>query len=167
MPAPGKSWMPAAGEHGGGDVWMPPVVKDGTVYVGTGNPSPDLDNSSRPGCNPWVDATVAINATTGAFKWGRTEVCPDVWDYDSHQPPLLFDVKSGGKTVAAVGQGNKEGKFFILDRASGKVLNVSPWLTKENGHPKPTTAGVLSCPGAVGGLEYSPASYSPVDRRCL
>jgi alcohol dehydrogenase (cytochrome c) len=161
VPAPGQGWMPKVGEHGGGDVWMPPVVQDGTVYVGTGNPSPDLDNSNRPGCNPWVDATVAINAVTGKFKWGRTEVCPDVWDYDSHQPPLLFDVKSGGKTIAAVGQGNKEGKFFILDRATGKVLHVSPWLTKENGHPHPTVKGVLSCPGAIGGLEYSPASFNP------
>jgi alcohol dehydrogenase (cytochrome c) len=161
VPAPGQGWMPKVGEHGGGDVWMPPVVQDGTVYVGTGNPSPDLDNSARPGCNPWVDATVAINAVTGKFKWGRTEVCPDVWDYDSHQPPMLFDVKQGGKTVAAVGQGNKEGKYFILDRATGKVLHVSPWLTKENSHPKPTVKGALGCPGAIGGLEYSPAAYSP------
>jgi alcohol dehydrogenase (cytochrome c) len=161
VPAPGQGWMPKAGEHGGGDVWMPPVVKDGTVYVGTGNPSPDLNNAVRPGCNPWVDATVAINAATGKFKWGRTEVCPDVWDYDSHQPPMLFNVKQGGKTVAAVGQGNKEGKFFVLERATGKVLHVSPWLVKENSHPKPTAKGVLVCPGAIGGLEYSPAAYSP------
>jgi alcohol dehydrogenase (cytochrome c) len=57
VPAPGKGWNRARGAHGGGDVWMPPVVdpRTGTVYVSTGNPTPAFDDGERPGCNPRRD----------------------------------------------------------------------------------------------------------------
>src|SRR5689334_7736424 len=89
-PLPGHGWMPKAGNHGGGDVWMPQVIDDttGILYFGTGNPSPNFDNSRRPGCNPWVNATVAPNARTGKVIWGHSEVCKDVWDYDSDPMPM-------------------------------------------------------------------------------
>jgi glucose dehydrogenase len=85
VPAPGQDWVPKVGHHGGGDVWMPQVIDTttGILYFGTGNPSPDFNNSQRAGSNPWVDATVALNARTGQFLWAHTEVSPDVWDYDS------------------------------------------------------------------------------------
>jgi len=165
IPAPGQGWMPKVGAHGGGDVWMPSVIDDktGILYFGTGNPSPDLNNSTRPGCNPWVDATVALNARTGRFIWAHSEVCNDVWDYDSLQPPILFNMTVGGKSVRAVGHGNKSGLYFIYDAATGKVLAQSPYLTPYTmPHLKPTAKGVLVCPGDIGGLEYSPPAYSPV-----
>ncbi|MDB5058310.1 MAG: putative pyrrolo-quinoline quinone, partial [Chloroflexi bacterium] len=165
VPAPGQSWVPKAGHHGGGDVWMPPVVDPttGLLYFGTGNPSPDLNNSQRPGCNPWVDATVALNAKTGKFAWAHTEVCPDVWDYDSHQTPMLFDVHyANGTTVHAVGHANKSGLFFVYDARTGKVLAQSPHLGDYSmPHLRPSTQGVKVCPAGFGGVEYSPPAYSP------
>jgi PQQ-dependent dehydrogenase (methanol/ethanol family) len=164
VPAAGHGWIPKQGNHGGGDVWMPDVIdnKTGILYFGTGNPSPDVDNSQRPGCNQWADATVALNARTGKFIWGHTEVCNDQWDYDSHQEPIIFDMQYHGKTVHAVGHGNKSGLYFVYDAATGKVLSKSPYLTPYTmPHPKPTAKGVQVCPGALGGLEYSPPAFSP------
>jgi alcohol dehydrogenase (cytochrome c) len=164
VPKPGQGWMPAKGAHGGGAPWMPLVVDNttGIVYIGTGNPSPDFDNSQRPGCNPWADATVALNAKTGKFIWGHTELCNDVWDYDSDIMPMLFNVTIKGKTIRAVGHANKSGDFFVYNAATGKVLAKSPYLTKYTlPHPKPSLKGSLVCPGDLGGIEYSAEAYSP------
>ena len=165
VPAPGQGWMPKIGQHGGGDVWMPSVVDDktGILYFGTGNPSPDENNSQRPGCDPWVDATVALDARTGKFIWAHSEVCNDTWDYDSHQPPMLFNVTINGKPVRAVGHGNKSGLYFVYDAATGKVLAKSPYLGNYTiPHLKPTVKGAIACPSAIGGIEYSPPAYSPM-----
>ena len=164
IPAPGQGWNPAQGGHGGGDVWMPPTIdtRTGVLYFGTGNPSPDFMNTMRPGCNQWVDATVALDARTGKLLWAHTQVCPDVWDYDSHQPPTLFTVQQNGKTIRAVGQGNKEGYYWIFDARTGKVLAKSPALVPEtNPRPFPNPKGVTICPGTSGGIEFSPAAYNP------
>jgi alcohol dehydrogenase (cytochrome c) len=152
VPAPGHGWDPATGDHGGGDVWMPPTIdtKTGILYFGTGNPSPDFVNTQRPGCDPYVDSTIALNAKTGKMLWAHTEVCPDLWDYDSHQP------------IQAVGQGNKSGRFFIFDAKTGKMLAISPYVADATvPHQKPTPQGAKECPGWLGGMEFSPAAYSP------
>jgi outer membrane protein assembly factor BamB len=93
VPPPGKGWNRARGTHGGGDVWMPPTVDphSGTAYVATGNPTPGFTNAERPGCNPSADALVALDAKTGRTKWSRTLFCPDSWDYDTVQAPLVLD----------------------------------------------------------------------------
>jgi outer membrane protein assembly factor BamB len=110
-----------------------------------------------------VDAVVALNARTGKFLWGHTQVCPDAWDYDSHQATMLFYVHRNGKTIRAVGQGNKEGYYWIFDAKTGKTLAKSPALSKQTlPRPYPTKKGVLICPGSSGGIEYSPAAYSPL-----
>src|SRR6266545_104557 len=52
---------------GGGSMWMTPAydAETKTLYVGIGNPSPDLDGSIRPGDNLWTESIVALDATTG------------------------------------------------------------------------------------------------------
>ncbi|HEY8284846.1 MAG TPA: PQQ-binding-like beta-propeller repeat protein [Chloroflexota bacterium] len=164
VPAPGHGWNSAQGNHGGGDVWMPSVIDSttGILYLGTGNPSPDFTNAVRSGCNPWVDAVVALNARTGKFIWGHTEICNDVWDYDALQSPILFNLTQNGKTTRVVGNGNKGGQYFFFDAASGKVLAISPYLSEWSvPHLKPNAAGVRVCPGTAGGIEFSPPAYSP------
>jgi alcohol dehydrogenase (cytochrome c) len=167
VPSPGHGWMPATGDHGGGDVWMPPTVDPttGTVIVGTGNPSPDFDVSVRGGphaADPWTDATVAINAKTGKIMWGHTEVFGDGWDYDTHQAPSLFTIKVNGKTINAVGQGNKSGFYSILNEQTGKLIAKSPYVEPySKPHRYATAKGVKVCPGASGGLEFSPPTVDP------
>lgn len=165
VPADGQSWVPKIGQHGGGDVWMPPTVdtRTGVVYVGTGNPSPDFDNSRRPGCDPYVDSLVALQAKTGRILWAKNQLCPDVWDYDTLQSPVLFPLRQHGHTVQAVGEGNKEGHYWVYNARTGQVISRSPAVAPETlPRPKPTLRGVKVCPGDNGGIEFSPAAYSPI-----
>jgi alcohol dehydrogenase (cytochrome c) len=163
VPPPGKKWNATRGTHGGGDVWMPPVVdpQSGLAYVSTGNPTPGFTNATRPGCNPFADATVALDAKTGKIEWTHTEVCNDSWDYDTVQAPTIMDIeKHEGVATRAVGAASKSGYYSTLDAATGDLLARSPYLTKySRPHLRPTAKGVVVCPGIYGGIEYGPSSY--------
>lgn len=166
VPAPGHGWNPAQGNHGGGTVWMPPTIDSttGILYFGTGNPSPDFVNTMRPGCDPWVDATVALDARTGKFRWGHSNFCPDVWDKDTSQPAILFNMHKNGKTIRALGQGSKGGYYWIFDANTGAVLAKSASIAPQTPHrPYPNAHGVKVCPGEAG-INFGPASYSPLAR---
>jgi alcohol dehydrogenase (cytochrome c) len=163
VPPPGRKWNRARGSHGGGDVWMPPVVdpETATAYVSTGNPTPGFTNAARPGCNPLADATVALDAKTGRVDWSHTAVCDDSWDYDTVQAPTIIDVEHGGGTVRAVGAASKSGYVATLDAGSGDLLARSPYITRySRPHLRPTTRGTVVCPGIFGGIEYGPAAWS-------
>lgn len=163
VPTDGQGWVKKGSGVTGGDVWMPPVVDTttGMLYIGTGNPYPDFDNSKRPGCDPWVNATVALDAKTGKFVWGHSEVCNDIDDYDSDPSPMLFNIHyPNGKTVRAVGHANKSGLYFVYDARTGKVLAQTTHVTAYT-HPATRTGTFTVCPGFFGGFEYSPAAYSP------
>jgi alcohol dehydrogenase (cytochrome c) len=165
VPAPGHGWMPSTGAHGGGHVWMPPTVdpRSGTVYAATGNATPAFSHRRRPGCDPWSDATVALDARTGALEWGHTEVCDDSWDYDTDQSPILLDVRVRGHLVGAVGDGSKAGFYSTLDARTGALIARSPYITRySRPHLVPSRRGTVVCPGFNGGLEYGPPAYSPI-----
>jgi alcohol dehydrogenase (cytochrome c) len=174
VPPPGKGWNRARGTHGGGDVWMPPVVdpSSGLAYFSTGNPTPGFTNEQRPGCNPFADATVAVDAKTGKIEWTHTEVCNDSWDYDTVQAPTIMRMEDGSVTgtdggqypvtKTVVGAASKSGYYSTLDAGTGKLLARSPYLTRySRPHRVPTVNGTVVCPGIYGGLEYGPASFNP------
>lgn len=149
--------------YGGGHVWMSPVVdpRSGTIYAATGNPTPAFTAAHRSGCDRWSDATVALNARTGAVEWGHTEMCNDDWDYDTDQSPALFEVRVGGRTVEAVGDGSKAGFYSTLDARTGALIARTPELVRyTHPHHAPTRSGAVVCPGIFGGLEYGPPAYS-------
>jgi alcohol dehydrogenase (cytochrome c) len=163
VPQPGKGWNRARGTHGGGDVWMPPTLDphSGTAYVATGNPTPGFTNAERPGCNPSADAIVALDAKTGRTKWSRTLFCPDSWDYDTVQAPLVLNDWDGAGDLEAVGTASKSGYYAVLGARDGKPISRSPYITKfSRPHLEPTREGTVSCPGIFGGIEYGPAAWS-------
>jgi alcohol dehydrogenase (cytochrome c) len=163
IPAAGKAGKGGA-NYGGGDVWMPPVVDphSGTAYVSTGNPTPGFSNRGRPGCNPAADAVVALDAKTGSTKWTHTMFCPDSWDYDTDQAPMILDIPHGAGHVRAVGAASKSGYYAVLGAKSGMPISRSPFITKfSHPHRVPTAAGTVVCPGIFGGIEYGPAAFSP------
>ena len=65
---------------------------------------------------------VALRADTGARVWHFQTVHHDLWDYDVASPPILFDWRKDGRTVAAVGVASKTGHVFVLDRETGRPL---------------------------------------------
>jgi alcohol dehydrogenase (cytochrome c) len=164
VPAPGNGWVPK-GRHGGGAVYMPPTVdtSTGLVYVGTGTPSPVLLGTGRAGANLYTDSILALQAKTGKLAWYYQETPHDQWSYGAASPSVLFDASVNGATVHAVGEAGKNGNFYILNAKTGRLLFAPIAYVKIN-HPVPTTKGVISCPGTVGGSPYSPVAYSPLTR---
>ncbi|NIO87772.1 MAG: PQQ-binding-like beta-propeller repeat protein, partial [Candidatus Aminicenantes bacterium] len=90
----------------------------GLIFVGTGNPSPQMDDTTRPGDNLYTVSLVALDINTGKLKWYYQQVPHDRWGYDVASPPVLFDFVKDGKTIKAVGQASKLGWFYIHDRAT-------------------------------------------------
>lgn len=147
-----RLWRFTTAAHGG-RVWMPPTVVGDTVYAGTGNPSPALE-AARRGCPEWTSGLVALDVRTGRLRWGAREVCGDTWDYDGGQPPLLI----GGR----VGHANKSGTYWLRDAKTGEtVARPAPLAAQTTPRPRPNARGRTICPGALGGVAYSPAAFHP------
>jgi glucose dehydrogenase len=127
--------FPDAAEHGGGSAWTTPAfdAQTNTLYVGTGNPSPQMEDASRPGDNLYSVSLVALDANTGKIKWHFQQVPHDLWGYDVASPPVLFDLATEHGVVPAIGQASKLGWFYVHDRNSGSLIYKSePRTTRES-----------------------------------
>ncbi len=159
---------PDAARFGGGSAWSSPAIDAATdtLYFGTGNPSPQMNDVSRPGDNLYTVSLVALDINTGALKWHYQQVPHDLWGYDLASPPVLFNYTFNGKTVAAVGQASKTGWFYIHDRVTGKLLKKSEaFVPQQNMFAKATTEGVVVYPGILGGSNWSPVSVDEAQQR--
>jgi quinohemoprotein ethanol dehydrogenase len=119
-PAGSDSW-----NHGGAPVWNTPAVdpKLNMLYFSTGNASPDLNGSGRPGENLFTTAIVAIDAETGKYKWHFQEVHHDIWDYDAPSPVVLWDAEVEGEMVHGLSEPGKTGWLYMLNRETGKPIH--------------------------------------------
>jgi glucose dehydrogenase len=100
-----------AWKRGGGSAWTTPAVDParGLVYLGIGNPSPQMDDLTRPGDNLYTVSLVAVDVETGKLRWHYQQVPHDMWGYDVASPPVLFDARLDGARIPAVGQASKTG----------------------------------------------------------
>jgi alcohol dehydrogenase (cytochrome c) len=116
----GESW-----KKGGAPIWNTPAVDPelNMLYFSTGNASPDLNGSGRPGENLFAASIVAIDATTGKYKWHFQEVHHDIWDYDAPSPVVLWNAKVDGEEVKGLSQPGKTGWLYMLDRETGKPIH--------------------------------------------
>ena len=134
IPAPGQtggdSWPQGtdAYKHGGAPVWQTPSVdpKLGMLYFTTGNAGPDNNGSKRPGKNLFAASMVALDVRTGKLRWAYQMVHHDIWVYDAPSPTVLFDAKVNGKDVHGIGEAEKTGWLYLLNRETGKPLFPSP-----------------------------------------
>ena len=112
-------WM-----HGGGSVWQTPAVDPDLdmIYFSTGNPGPDLNGAVRRGDNLYTASIVAVDAHTGEYRWHFQQVHHDLWDFDSSNPVVLFDIPMDGELRRAVAEVGKTGWVYILDRVTGEPL---------------------------------------------
>jgi glucose dehydrogenase len=152
---------PDAWRYGGGSAWSTPAIDPvrGLLFFGTGNPSPQMDDVSRPGDNLYTVSLVALEADTGKLRWFYQQVPHDVWGYDVASPPLLFDLVRDGRRIPAVGQASKLGWFYVHHRETGELLLKSEaFVPQDNLFVHPTEAGVRIHPGVLGGANWSPAA---------
>jgi PQQ-dependent dehydrogenase (methanol/ethanol family) len=156
--APGRA---DAWRYGGGSAWTTPTIdaERGLLFLGTGNPSPQLEDASRPGDNLFTVSLVALDVETGKPRWHYQQVPHDVWGYDVASPPVLFDLVVAGRKVPAVGQASKLGWFYVHERTTGKLLLKSePLVPQKNLFARATPGGTEIYPAAVGGVNWSPAA---------
>jgi quinohemoprotein ethanol dehydrogenase len=130
IPGPGElghdTW-PADSEvwrHGGATVWHTPALDPelGLIYFSTGNPGPDYNGAVRAGDNLFSSSIVALDVATGEHRWHFQQVHHDIWDYDSPNPVVLFDLEVGGVPRKGLAQASKTGWVYILDRTNGEPL---------------------------------------------
>ena len=128
IPGPGEnghdSWKGEAWKNGGGSVWVTGSFDPdlNLTYWGVGNPGPDWNPDQRPGDNLYTDSVLALDADTGAIKWHYQFTPNDGYDYDSVQVPVLADLDINGTPTKAMMWANRNGNFYVLDRATGKFL---------------------------------------------
>ena len=131
----------------------------------TSAPAPERPTStttSIPGPNPRANSLIAVDLNTGKQRWWQQLVANDQWNYDVAQPPLVYDAKVGGKTRRVVSVASKEGVWFALDARTGQTFHQRVKVIDRVEHP-PLRPGqpVTIFPSALGGVNYSPASYDP------
>ena len=128
VPAPGEpgsdTWAGDSWKTGGGAMWVQPALDSdlGLLYVNTGNPWPDYNGSTRGGDNLFTCSVVALDATTGRYRWHYQTVHHDLWDFDMPTPLILFDQIYNGQTRKALAAHSKQGWVYILDRTTGEPL---------------------------------------------
>ncbi len=162
------SRYPQASKFGGGSAWSTPVIDrdTGILYFGTGNPSPQMEDSSRPGDNLYTVSLVALDAGSGKRVWHYQQVPHDRWGYDVASPPVLFTAMIAGQQIPAVGQAGKTGWFYAHNRVTGELLYRSePFVPQQNMFALPSKTGVLVYPGALGGCSWSPVSLDETRRK--
>jgi alcohol dehydrogenase (cytochrome c) len=190
IPGPGEpgfeTWAPCppvrdnfcdseAWRHGGGSIWVTGSYDPelNLTYWGVGNAGPDWNADQRPGDNLYTDSVVALDADTGRLRWHYQFTPHDRYDYDSVQVPILADITWNGGPVKAMLWANRNGNFYVLDRASGRFLSGRPfvtvnWMSKfdERGRPvqTPQPPGQPTWPGNQGGTNWYSPSYSPRTR---
>ena len=126
----GGSWWEFGG---GGTVWNS-IVYDpdfDSLYIGVGNGSPwtRVIRSPGGGDNLFLSSIVALDANTGEMKWYYQTTPGDNWDFTAVQDIALADMEVDGKMRKVLLQAPKNGFFYVLDRADGKLLRANKFAT--------------------------------------
>ena len=183
------TWKGDSGKNGGGVAWHIGSYdpKLNLVYYGTSNPSPWSasvrgNDSSDIGkfSNLYTASILALNADTGKITWHYQTTPHDAWDYDGVNELVFADLPFDGKKVPVLMQANRNGFFYVIDRANGKLLSAKQYIDGVNwatGIDMKTGAPIEAagnakrpgmkrkasniCPNLIGAKNWMPMSYDP------
>jgi PQQ-dependent dehydrogenase (methanol/ethanol family) len=183
------TWKGDSGKNGGGVAWHIGSYdpKLNLVYYGTSNPSPWSasvrgNDSSDIGkfSNLYTASILALNADTGKITWHYQTTPHDAWDYDGVNELVFADLPFDGKKVPVLMQANRNGFFYVIDRANGKLLSAKQYVDGVNwatGIDMKTGAPIEAagnakrpgmkrkasniCPNLIGAKNWMPMSYDP------
>lgn len=176
----GEWWTHEGGGGGGGTAWDSMAYDPDLdlLFVGTGNASywNKAFRSPGNGDNLFVGSVLALRPSTGEYVWHYQETPGDQWDYTSTQHMILATIPVDGKPRKVLMHAPKNGYFYLLDRASGKLLSAKPYIPlnwsrgidMKSGRPdivpearyERTGKPWLAMPSGVGGHNWQPMSYS-------
>jgi len=174
-PPPGPPAPSTAG--GGGTAWEG-IVYDPALdllYFGTGNPTAWYRTlRGGNGESLYTASILAVRASTGELAWHFQTTPGDNWDFDSTQPLVQADLSIGGHIRKVIMQANKNGFFYVLDRATGEFISGKPfvsgitWATgldPKTGRPievqSISTKPAIISPAPDGAHNWNPMAFSP------
>lgn len=180
IPAKGEKGSETWGkyvDYGGGATWLSGTYdpETNTLFWTTGNPWPDFYGGDREGDNLYSCSLLALDADTGKMKWHFQFTPHDTHDWDAQAWPVLVEIPWERKPRKVVLHTNRNGFFYVLDRATGKFLRATrlveklDWATgiDANGRPilvpgkDPTPNGNRVCPGVRGATNWMSPSFNP------
>ncbi len=169
VPGPGQpghdTWSGDSWKRGGAATWTGVTIDPATstMYLDLGNPSPDFLGSVRKGANLYSDSMVAldISGPKPQLKWYHQFIANDTHDWDPAFQPVLFTGKVDGSSRQLVAAGDKAGNFWILDAASGKLLDHTVTSFQKGVDQAPSLEGNIACPNTLGGIEYQGGAFDP------
>ncbi|MCB2087305.1 MAG: PQQ-dependent dehydrogenase, methanol/ethanol family [Sphingomonadaceae bacterium] len=171
---------------GGGTVWDSITYdpKTDLVLFGTGNAEPwNPGANGRMGTegaddNLYTSSVVAVDLTTGEYRWHFQETPEDRWDYDSNAQITITDLEIDGKMRHVALHAPKNGYFYMLDAETGEFLSAGSFaeqnwtlgIDPKTGKPQinpearyeQTGKPWIGMPGAGGAHSWQPMSFSPV-----
>jgi alcohol dehydrogenase (cytochrome c) len=165
-----------AGATTGGNTWMTGTYDPdlNLIFWGTGNPTPVLTASTRPGDDLYTCSIVALNPDTGKLAWAFQPSPHDTHDWDAAETPVLVDGTFQGQPRKLLLQSSRNGYFFVIDRTNGKGLLTVPFgpvnwtsgVDKENRpipnpQKEPTPDGRLIAPDEGGMTNFRSPSFDP------
>jgi len=178
-PGPGEfgneTWEGDSWQRGGSPTWLTgtyDAARD-TIYWPVGNPGPDINGDVRRGDNLFSCSVVALEAATGRRKWHYQFTPNDTHDWDSTEDLVLVDRLWHGRRRALLLHADRNGVFYVLDRANGEFLAATPYVRAswvsgwdKAGRPmvtagwRATEKGVRVFPALIGGTNFQAPSYS-------
>lgn len=177
----GDTWPGETYLHGGAPTWLTGSYDPelDLVYWGTGNGGP-WNAEARKGDNLHINSVLAFRPKTGELVWHFQFSPNDPFDYDSTEVGMLVDMDIGGSKRKVLAQANRNGFFYVLDRATGKLLAANPyvrvnWADKiDLSTGRPVESAVTQrvraggdeviFPSAIGGKNWSPMSWNPATK---
>ena len=164
---------------GGGTAWdsMAYDPELDLLYIGVGNGSP-YDHGLRSGGkgdNLFLSSILALRPDTGEYVWHYQTTPGESWDYTATQQITVARLTLDGKPRKVVMQAPKNGFFYVLDAASGKLISAKPyaavsWASGVNlktGRPVETpnaryrSGPQMVAPAPYGMHGWQPMAYSP------
>jgi quinohemoprotein ethanol dehydrogenase len=147
------------------------------LYVGVGNSSVYDREKRSPGGgdNLYLASILALRPDTGRLVWHYQTTPGEHWDYTATQHMILAEIEFSGVQRKVLMQAPKNGFFYVLDRATGELLSARPfvevsWASRVDlmtgrpvERPEASWSGgsAFVTPGAMGGHNWHPMSYSP------
>jgi len=175
-----ETWTGEWWKLGGGATAWDSMVYDpdlNLVYIGTGNGSPHVQHFRSPGGgdNLFICSIVAVDATTGEYRWHYQMAPGEEWDFTCTQPIMLADLEIEGKQRQVLMQAPKNGFFYVIDRVTGKVISAKSYVPNlwashvdlETGRPveypeaRLTLVPRLITPTALAAHTWHPMAYNP------
>src|SRR3954469_7139685 len=153
------TWLEGSAEYNGNTGAWAQMSADpelGLVYVPTEMATGDYYGGHRPGDTLFADSIVALDVKTGQRKWHYQTVHHDVWDWDIPCAPMLFDLRTNGRTVKALAQPTKSAFLFVLNRETGEPI----WPIEERPVPPSDVPKEKSSP-----TQPFPSRPAPFDRQ--